>query len=163
MHGEDLRVRRNAEQFALRGDGANHACAVRVRRIGVADRVVFFGDRACEIGMLVVDLGVDNRNQDLFAGRNLVDLGKPQLVDDILVGGAGLRGGTGSGFGRAVLAEHEDVVRRCDADVLRLHRANGGSDLDAGRHLADVEGAAGDAAGLFGDDDHAVPRRRSLH
>ena len=73
----------------MRGDGADHAGAVRVRLIGPADGVVFLGDRAREIGMLVVDLGVDHGDQHVVAGRDLVDLGKPQLVDDILVGGAG--------------------------------------------------------------------------
>ena len=67
-------------------DRAGHAGAVRMRLLRLADRVVLLGDRAGEIGMVGVDLGVDHRDQHLVAGRDLVDLGELQLLDDVLLG-----------------------------------------------------------------------------
>ena len=86
-HREQLHLRRNADQFAVRGDGAGHGGAVRMRRRRRAERVVFVHDHAGEIGMAGVDLGIDHRHQHVVAAADAVRFHEMQLGNDILRGG----------------------------------------------------------------------------
>ena len=66
MHRQHLRARRDADQFAVRGDGAGHLGAVQVRRRVAAKRVEAFDDTAVEIGMLGVDFRNRSRQPEHF-------------------------------------------------------------------------------------------------
>ena len=66
-------------------DRANHAGAVKVRLLLLADRVVLLDEGAGEIGMVHVDRGIDHRDQHAAAGRHLVHLTELQLADDVLL------------------------------------------------------------------------------
>src|SRR5947208_8786377 len=104
----------------MRRDRADHAGAMRMRLLDTSDGIVLLGDRAGEIGMFVVDRGVDHRNEHVVAGDSLVHLVELQFADDVLV-----RAGSLGGSGRVVALEQPiGVVRVRDADVLRLEDAH---------------------------------------
>jgi hypothetical protein len=63
----------------VRGDRAGNAGAVRMRRRRAAERVVFLGDDAGEIGMLGVDLGIDHRHRHVITIGDLVGLRQMQF------------------------------------------------------------------------------------
>ena len=139
----------------MRRDRAGHAGAVRMRLLRPPDGVVLLDDRAGEVGMIGVDLGVDHRDQHLAAGRDLVHLGELQLLDGVLLG----RSGRARGVGRGVLDDAVHVVRRRDADALGFQRAHHVGDLPSRRQAEMIERAAGDAARLHADDGHPEPGR----
>ena len=92
---EQPHLRRNADQFAVGGDGAGHAGAVRMRRRRRAERVVFARDHAGEIGMAGVDLGIDHRHQHVVAIADAVRVQQMQLGNDILRAAPRLAAGAG--------------------------------------------------------------------
>ena len=77
----------------MRNDGADHAGAVWMRLLGAADGVVPLDDRAGEVGVVDVDLGIDHRDHDVVSGRELVRRVEMQLLDDVLVRRAAARPG----------------------------------------------------------------------
>jgi hypothetical protein len=87
-HREQLHFRRHANQLGMRGDGAGHAGAVHMRRRLPAERVVFVGDHAGEIGMAGIDLGIDHRHQHIVAIGDAMRFQQMQFGNDVLRGGA---------------------------------------------------------------------------
>ena len=73
-------------ELGMRGDGAGHAGAVRVRRRGGAERVELADEHAGEIGMLRVDFGIDHSHDHVVAIGELVRFQKMQLGNDVLLG-----------------------------------------------------------------------------
>ena len=61
-HRQQPHLGRDADQLAVRGDGAGHGGAMHMRGRGGADHVVLARDHAGKIGMLGVDLGIDHRH-----------------------------------------------------------------------------------------------------
>ncbi len=104
-HRDDAGLRRDAEQPVARGDRARHGGAVRVRRLLGGERVELLGNLALQLGVPLVDLGIDHRDGDALAGGELVGLFELELADHVLRRVA-LAGGRGR------LGQHEDVVRR---------------------------------------------------
>ena len=171
MHRERLGVRRDPHQAGARDDRARHAGAMGVRLVSQTNGIECFAQGVSELRMGAVDLRVDDGDQHALAGRDLVRLGEPQLVGDILFRLAGFgvgRGGVGGsafaccrlGGRRLILIEHVDVVGLRD-DLLGLHRAH---DLGRGAAAADAEldqRSAGQS-GLLGRDDREVVPARDL-
>ena len=154
VHRQDARAWRNAEELAMRCDRARHAGAVRMRRLGAAHGIVFLDDRAGEIGMAAVDLGVDHGHQHVAAGGGLVHLAEVELLDRVLLRRSArrplrVRGG--------VLVDLVHIVRRGDADALGLQRAHHVGHPPSRRHTEGIERAAGDPAWLRADDRQAEP------
>ena len=84
----------------MRGDGARHAGAVRVRRLVLADRAVFLRDHAGEVGVAGVDHRVDHGDGDVGAARDPMHVGDAQLLENVLrrvalLGDVAARGGSG--------------------------------------------------------------------
>src|SRR5204863_166797 len=82
-----------------------------VRLVGMANRVETLDQRAGEVGMPAVDLGVDHRHQHVAAGRHAMHLPEVELVDDVLVEFATLA----AGRELWVLLQLEDIIRLCEA------------------------------------------------
>jgi hypothetical protein len=164
MDREDAGVRRDAEKLAVGDDGAGHLGAVLVRLVAAADGVELAGDGAVEIGMSGVDLGIDDGDQHVGAGRDFVDLGQPQLAHDVLPGIAARhrrrRGDRRRSEG--VLLQPVDVVRLRDADVLGLELADDVGDRPSIVDAEVEQGAARNRQVLRADGDEAEPARHCI-
>ena len=57
---------------------------MRVRGGSATARVVTVGDRAGEIWLFEINLGIDHRNDDFVAVGDAVRIGKLEFVDDVL-------------------------------------------------------------------------------
>ena len=126
-------ARRDAEQLAVGHDRARHPGAVLVRLVRRRDGVELAGDRAGEIGMGGIDLGIDHGDQHVGPGSDTMGFGKPQLGDHILGGGIGpsARLGAAAAARRrgGILLQAVNVIRLGDADILGFERAHRIGDL----------------------------------
>ncbi len=159
MDGEYLGAGRNAHEPTVRSDRAGHAGAVGMRLVGAPDRIELIGDRAGEIGMLVVDRGIDDGDEHVVAGGDLVDVAEVKLVDHVLAGLGALGAG---GQGCVVLLQREHVVRLGSAQVLGFERAHGGGDVAAVGDAEAEQRAAGQRGRLGLDGAQAEPARDGI-
>ena len=81
---QDARGGRHAHQPRAGGDGAGDRGAVRVRLLGLAQRIERAGDHAAQLGMPGVHAGIDHRDQDVVALGQAVRLLQPQLGQRVL-------------------------------------------------------------------------------
>jgi len=91
--GEDPRCGCYPQDPLVRHNGTDHAGPVRMRLFRAAGGVVLLDDSARKIGMIDVDLGIDDGDQHIVTGCDFVDFAKPQLANDILAGRARFRAG----------------------------------------------------------------------
>jgi hypothetical protein len=83
---QKLRARRNADDFSVRGDRARHGGAVLMRFVIAAERIEIFHDHAVQIWIFDVDLGIDQRDGDIFAGGDAMGLLDVQFAEHVLLG-----------------------------------------------------------------------------
>ena len=93
---EDAGLWRDAANTPMRGDRAGDRGAMRARRSRPADRVEARRHRAGEIGMRLVDRGVDDRHQNLVADRGPARRVDAQLGQRIFGAPASAGGATSS-------------------------------------------------------------------
>ena len=84
-HREQADAGSGPQHVAPRGDRAGHAGAVRMRPLVVGRGIETGGDRAGEIGMRSIDLGIDHRDQDAVALCQAMRLGQIELLRRILI------------------------------------------------------------------------------
>src|SRR5436309_14441289 len=89
-----------------------------MRLFRLPDGVELLDDRVGELGMFPVDLGVDDGDQYVLAGRDLVHLAKAELARHVLLGAARARF-RGSWPLRSLI----QIVRLRD-DALGFHRTH---------------------------------------
>jgi hypothetical protein len=85
----DVRARRNPEQVTVRGYGAGHAGSMRLRIAGRRGGVEGLGDGALQVGIAPIDLGIDQRDQNVAAKCKPVHGFEMQFLDRILCRVAG--------------------------------------------------------------------------
>ncbi len=86
MHGEQPRARRDPQQPLVRGNGAGHAGAVRMRLLRRAHCIEALRHRALEIGVSSVDFRIDHRDRHIGALGYPVDVGNLELLQGVLRG-----------------------------------------------------------------------------
>ncbi len=133
--------RSDAQHGAVGRDRARHAGAVRMRTLGIGGGLEAGGDRAGDVGMGGVDLGIDHRDQHAIAARQLVCRREVELLRRILIVVDGLLlvlrqlidvVGLNAGddpVGRADVADHV-LDRGAAIDVPAVQRAAGKADAD---------------------------------
>jgi hypothetical protein len=144
----EARGRRNAHQLAMGEDRARHAGAVRMGHVRRADRIELLGDHALKIGMLDVDLRIDDRHADIATLELAVDVDQAELADGVL-GGIALALGQAGEVGLMPLRQGLPLRRHIGVVGLRpRHDLVGPQVIDHRRNrgtIVDVNPVAGDA------------------
>ena len=130
---KQVRAGRNAQELAVRGDGAGHAGAMRMRRLVGTGGIELTAEDAFEVGVTGIDLRIDHRDWDIGALDSAVDVGEPQLAQDVLRGVAfRVLGGAG---GRVLGERVDEVGRGGGCDPFARQREN----RIAHRHIVGVQ------------------------
>ena len=128
---QKLRARRDAQKLSVRGDRAGHRGAVLVRFVVAAQRVEVLHDRAVEIGIFGVDLRIDQRDQDVFPGRDVMRLLDLQFAQHVLRRVA--RADCGANLWRVLLQRENIIGLHAGDDAFVLDARRRGRRPDGGR------------------------------
>ena len=136
---QKLRARRDADDLSVRGDRAGHGGAVLMRLVIAAERIEIFHDHAVQIWIFDVDLGIDQRDGDIFACGDAMGLLDVQFAEHVLLGVAL----AGQRHLRGILLQREKIVRlHARDDALVLDRADEIADRTAAVDAPAVDGGA---------------------